>query len=90
MITFGGQLIPVDDDIIAIIRQRVGTDGVVHLGERYHAGDRVVIVDGPLIDLIGVFEREAPASHRVTVLLTAVRCRARVKIDEASVRRLSE
>jgi hypothetical protein len=48
----------------------------------------VVIEDGPLKNLAGIFEQRLKGEGRVSVLLTAINYQGRVLIDEESLRRV--
>ncbi len=78
----GASLLPVDEEIINSIRQRIGADGLVALQrEPMVAGSSVSIHDGPLCGLRGIFVREMSDRQRVVILLDAMEARARVVIE---------
>lgn len=81
IVGFGGQLTPVEDEIIEVIRMRVADDGFIHLGEQFRTGDRVVIKEGPLKNFVGIFEREVKQEDRVMILLTAMSYQNHVVLD---------
>jgi transcriptional antiterminator RfaH len=61
---------PVDDAIIADIRERIGPEGCVELGERpLVVGDPVRIIAGPLSGWAGVFGSQLSDSQRVVILI---------------------
>ena len=69
----GNRPIPVEDAIIASIRERIGEDGCVALDERrFGVRDCVRIISGPLAGWSGVFERELSDSQRVVILIEAL------------------
>lgn len=72
---------PVDDCIIAVLRERMDQSGIVQTTAALCVGDKVRIVGGPLADFMGVFERSATASHRITVLLSLLSAQVRVTVD---------
>jgi transcriptional antiterminator RfaH len=80
---------PIDDEIIAIIHSRVGTNGVIDLGEKFKAGDRIVINDGPLKNFIGIFEREVKESDRVMILLSTIKYQAHLLLERESVKKIN-
>jgi transcriptional antiterminator RfaH len=88
VVEFGGHPIPVEDDVMALLESRIGEDGFVTSGREFRRGDAVVIEDGPLKDLVGVFECDVNASHRVKILLTTVSCRAHLEIDRDLLTRM--
>src|ERR1044071_7970102 len=81
LVGFGDGPTEVDEEIIALVRSRIGQDGFVQLGDRIKPGDTVVIQEGAFQNLTGVFEREMKDSDRVEVLLNTVLYRARVHIE---------
>lgn len=87
VISFGGRLASVDDHVIALLRSRIGTDGLVRIGEPLKHGDRVVIEHGPFHGITGILERRMSEVERVTVLLTSINVSMRVEVPTRSVRR---
>jgi transcriptional antiterminator RfaH len=66
----GGRPWPVDDAIIADIRERIGSDGCVELAERpFGPGDSVRITVGPLAGWCGIFDSELSDAQRVVILI---------------------
>ena len=66
----GGRPWPVDDAIIADIRERIGPEGCVELAERpFGAGDSVRITAGPLAGWSGIFDSELSDAERVVILI---------------------
>jgi transcriptional antiterminator RfaH len=88
VVSFGGFPTPVDEDVVDMIRQRTGPDGLVRIGGEPKPGDSVEIKHGPFTNLIGIFEREVGDRDRVLILLTTVGYQARVVIDRGSIKRL--
>src|SRR5262249_5336741 len=65
-----GQPWPVEDAIIADIRERIGPEGCVQLRERpFRMGDHVCITAGPLAGWSGVFDSDLSDSERVVILI---------------------
>jgi len=79
----------VDDDIIELIKLRVGRDGFVKLGEGFKRGDKVTISSGPLKNLTGVFDEAASDHKRVSILLTFVNYQSRVVIQREFLKKAS-
>lgn len=86
VVTFTDHPARVDDDIIALIKSRIVSDGFVKVGSDLKPGDRVVIKDGPLKNLSGIFESEMSDSDRVVVLLNTLSYQARVHVDRDLLR----
>jgi transcriptional antiterminator RfaH len=74
---------PVDEQIIHTIRSRIGAEGYVTMEpETMRAGDRLVVNEGPLQGLTGIFERELKDRERVVLLLEAIEYQARLLIEK--------
>ena len=66
----GGRPWPVDDAIVADIRDRLGPEGCVELAERrFGVGDSVRITAGPLVGWSGIFDSELSDAERVVILI---------------------
>jgi transcriptional antiterminator RfaH len=90
LVCFNNRATPVDQEIINLIRSRIGTDGLVKTFAELKAGDEVVINEGRFQKLHGVFEREMQDADRVTILLSSVSFQAHVVVDRALVSRISQ
>jgi transcription antitermination factor NusG len=80
---------PIEEEIVYMIRSRMGTDGFVKMGEDLKAGDRVVINDGRFQNLSGIFERETGDADRVQILLNAVNFQGHIVVNKALVSKVS-
>lgn len=91
LVCFNNRPAQVDEEIIDLIRSRIGTDGLVKTLAELKAGDEVVINDGRFQQLQGVFEREMQEADadRVTILLSSVSFQAHVIVDRTLVSRVS-
>jgi transcriptional antiterminator RfaH len=66
----GDQPCPVEDAIVAAIRERLDADGCVELVERpFGAGDAVRITEGPLTGWSGIFDSALSDAQRVVILI---------------------
>jgi transcriptional antiterminator RfaH len=83
-----GHPLPVDDEVVSFIRGQVDSRGVVKVGRRLRAKDRVRIRSGPFKDLLGIFEREIDDAGRVEILLNLIGYQARVQLHESLVERM--
>ncbi len=72
LLGFGDQLVPVDDGIIALIREHEGEDGVIRPAQVFHFREQqqVRLRGGAFDGLEAVFERYLGTAERVQVLLT--------------------
>ena len=74
--------IPLEDDVIAAIQDRVQVDGFVRLKTRpFQPGDNVTIEKGPLAGWMGEVERELDCGRRVALFLNVLQ-QARVVIEK--------
>ena len=85
VVNFGGQPYPVDDEVIEIIKSGVGDDGLFDIKEKFAAGDKVKIKEGPLREMVGIFEREVKANERVMILLTTITYQGRLEIEKGLI-----
>jgi transcriptional antiterminator RfaH len=92
LVCFSNRPAHVDEEIIDLIRSRIGTDGFVKTLAELKAGDEVVINQGRFQQLHGVFEREMQDADadRVTILLDSVSFQAHVVVDRALVSLVSQ
>lgn len=90
LVMFNNTPTPVDDEIIELIRSRVGSDGFVKTTEELKPGDAVVIKDGRFKNICGVFERGMPDADRVRILLNTVSFQAHVVVNRALVTKVSQ
>ena len=89
VVGFGDGPSPVDDEIIELIKSRVGDDGFVQFDEELKRGDKVVIRDGPLTNLVGVFESDLEDGDRVMMLLTAISYQCHFTIERELLKKIS-
>lgn len=89
LVSVAGGPCPVEDEVINLIRLQVGADGLVKIGPEFKTGDRVIIREGPLKRLSGIFERELTGTERVAILLDSVNYQARVMADKHMLEKVS-
>ena len=89
LICFNNSPTPLDDEIVNLVRSRIGSDGFVKTGEDFKLGDQVVINDGRFQNLCGIFERELPDADRVRILLSTIGFQAHVVVDRNLVSKAS-
>jgi transcriptional antiterminator RfaH len=89
VITFTGTPTTVDDEIVHLIRSRIGDDGFVKTLEDLKAGDEVIIKEGRFKNFCGVFDREMQDTDRVRILLNTVNFQAHVVVDRELVQKYS-
>ena len=89
VVSFGGIPAEVNEEIISFIQSQVAEDGFVRVGEQLKTGDQVVIKDGPLRNLTGVFERQVKGSDRVLILLSAIDYQGSVIVEREHIGRIN-
>jgi len=89
VVSFNCRPAPIDDEVIALLRSRVGDDGFLSVGEALKSGDKVKINDGPWKALVGVIERDLKPSERILILLTTIRYQGRLTIERDCVEKIS-
>lgn len=78
---------PIDAAVVETLRNRADRAGRVRTMDRFHAGERVRVVDGPLAGLIGIVEWSGSTpSERVCVLLDIFQRTTRVELSTVDVR----
>jgi len=81
VVNFGNGPARVGDDVIGLLRARVAEIETRGPAPVLVPGEHVMIQDGPLRNLVGIFEREIKGCERVAVLLSAIHWRARAVVD---------
>ena len=89
VVTFTRTPVPVEDEIIDLLRSRTGQDGLVRRFEELKAGDEVIIKEGRFKDFCGVFDREMQDTDRVRILLNTLSYQAHVVVDRELVQKFS-
>ncbi len=84
-----GAPLPIDEELIELIRSRVDESGFVRLGNDLKVGDKVTIIDGPLQNLQGIFSEEMKDSERVLILLDVVKYQVRIATTRDQLRKVS-
>ena len=86
VVMVGNKPAPVDDKIISTIRSQIADDGLVRIGNDLKPGDKVVVKDGSLKGLTGIFKRNITNTDRVMILLTTVTYHANLIIARQDIR----
>ena len=89
LICFNNKPTPLDEEVVQLIRSRIGSDGFVKTAQDLKAGDEVIINEGRFQNLCGVFERELPDADRVSILLSTIGFQAHVVVDKSLVSKVS-
>ena len=82
--------VPVPDEAIELIRQRVGPRGYIipRLEQKFPPGTTVAVRFGPFAGLVGVVERPVPARGRVRVLLELLNRQTPIEVDAVDLDRV--
>lgn len=85
VVSFGNGPASVDDEVLSIMKENLSEDGYIKFKNDLKTGDKVVIKDGLLKDFQGIFEREMPASERVSILLSTASYQGHLVVDRRFV-----
>lgn len=89
LVSFNNTPAVVDDEIVEVLRSRMGKDGIVKTLDQLEPGDEVIINDGRFQNFCGVFEGGISDSDRVRILLNTVSFQAHIVVDRAAVKKVS-
>jgi transcription antitermination factor NusG len=89
VVSFGDGPTSIDEEIVALIRSNIREDGFVSIDNGIKLGDRVIVKDGPLKNLAGIFEREMKDTDRIRILLDTVNYQTHIEITKDMVRKAS-
>ena len=81
--------VPVADEVVKIIAERMGKDGVLEQKLLYKQGDPVRLKHGPLADLVGILEKPVSAAGRVRILLEVYHKTIRADLSCAEIESVS-
>lgn len=85
VVNFGSGPASVEDEVLTMIKENLHEDGYIRFESNLKKGDKVVINDGLLKDFSGIFEREMPASERVSILLSTAGYQGHLVVDRRFV-----
>jgi transcriptional antiterminator RfaH len=88
IVGFGEAPVPIDDEIIGLIRSRHDELGYVKLGDEIKTGDEIVVRDGIFKGIHGIFERNVGNSGRVIILQKAILFQAHIVIEKESIKKI--
>lgn len=88
VVSFGDGPAVIGDEIIDFIKSRATPSGLIEINERFKEGDKVMVEDGPLKNLIGIFTREVKGSDRVLILIESIRYQGSLVIEREHLRRV--
>ncbi len=88
VVSFGGWPIPIDDQVIEMLKARTAESGLIRMEESLKPGDKVMIKDGAFKDLTGIFERGVKDIDRIIILLSCVSYQGRIIVDRDFVEKV--
>lgn len=88
VVSIGGSPVPVDDNVIDLIRSRLDDEGIVQL-EEFTIGDKVQVKSGNLKSICGIFQQKLKDSDRVKILLSAVNYQSHLVIDRELIEKVA-
>lgn len=88
VVSFGGDPTSIDEEIIALIQSNI-EDGFVRIDDGISPGDKVIVMDGPLKNFVGIFKHAMKDTDRIRILLETVSYQAHLEIDKDMVRKAS-
>jgi len=85
--TRDGVPMSVSSEVVAEIKNRLGTDGFLDQRRIFRSGQAVRIIKGPLKDLIGILEKPSTNEERIQVLFKCLRypLRAMLKFEDLAL-----
>jgi transcriptional antiterminator RfaH len=85
IVQFGGWYPPIEDEILARLRDHTGDSDVKEVNYQLSEGDRVKIVDGVFVGLEAVVRQVLPAKERVKVLMDFLGTSVEAEVEHSSV-----
>jgi transcription antitermination factor NusG len=87
VVSFGEGPTPIAGEVITLIQSNVKEDGFFRIDEEIRPGDRIIVKDGPLKNLAGIFERTMKDTDRIRILLETVSYQAHIEIERGLVKK---
>jgi transcription elongation factor/antiterminator RfaH len=81
--------VPVSEKVIQTIRERMGKDDLVKLGDDWKEGDLVRIHSGPFKELTGIFQKKMSDNGRVRILLNLIGVDVPVQISRWQIKKVA-
>lgn len=91
LVSYGDEPIVVHEELIRAIRQQLTALQTRQRQPqaRFHPGERVRIINGPLKDMVAIFEGPTEPAERVQVLLEIMSRYKRVRISESALEQVN-
>ena len=89
MIGFEGKPVPANDEEVKALMILDGTDRTVHNKAYMKRGDRVMVMEGPLKGLVGLYLRHKGQSDKVVVSVELLRRSLAVEIEDGVLEKIT-
>lgn len=89
VVSIGHVPISVDEEVVNFIKSREDEEGFMRMGEQINPGDKVLINQGAMRNLLGIFDRQIKNSDRVIILLSSITFNAHVVVEMDSIKKAS-
>jgi transcriptional antiterminator RfaH len=89
VVSFNDGPVPVDDEIVEIIKSQMSDGVFVNLRDELKPGDKVVVEEGSFRNFMGVFDRGIKDSDRAIILLNTLTYRASMIVKKGSLKKVS-
>lgn len=87
VVSFNNKPLQIEEEIINLIQSRVDDKGFVRLDEELNPGEAVIVNDGSLKGIRGIFNRATNDFNRVEILLNAINYQATFIVEKEMVRK---
>ena len=81
--------ISVGEETVQSLRIMVATDEPITTGYQFHKGDRVVVINGPFVGVVGIFDRYQ-GQDRIVVHIEALSQFAAVEVNAEDVEKIPD
>jgi transcription elongation factor/antiterminator RfaH len=88
VVSFGDGPTRIDRDIIDLMQMQVDDDGFIKIDDELKYGDRVIINDGLITNLIGIFQQKSKGRDRVAILLSTISYQGCIIVNRSAVRKM--
>ena len=85
----GSEPMPVSEEVIRTLRERMGENNVVRLDDGLEEGSLVQFTSGPFKDLVGVFDKKMSDGGRVRILLSLIGVDASVQVSSHQIKKVA-
>lgn len=89
VVSFGSNLISIDDEVINLIKAQADADGFICLDQELKCGDHVRINSGPLKNFVGIFKRNIKHTDRVKILLDTLSFQSHLLIERDLIEKVN-